>query len=607
MKKAFKKTVAFLLATAAMLSLNAYGSAFAADQNTANISSGLTQSEFDAQMFYEFMDTISNDPIYLNNILTDPEKYGVQRETPTFGNVRNSKTYQNIRKSQLEYSKFIKKFNYEDLRPDQQVVYDTLIRSIEIDKTLYAKNEYAYYQSMVKPGGIHVSLPITLAEFNFYTDKDIEVYMALLEDFSRYFTDIIVFERARAKKGFGMSKTNIEKITKECEDFLKETDDNILIKVFDDKINAFKGLSKEKRSQYKQKNRLLVEEEIFPAYTKLANSIRGLRQNAPEITSLAAFPDGKAYAAARLRDITGSDKTPKEIDKLFRDKINEINAAIDDILKNNLTVSFKYYYGLFDIKKETQKKYLENLEKSIENDFPKLGSVNYEVKQVQKNLQESSSPAFFIVPPIDSFNDNIIYTNPIYNITNLETFTTLAHEGFPGHLYQTVYFRKSSPKPIRFLLEPLGYSEGWAEYAKIQSLNYTGLEEIDIEFLKLIEEYNLLVDGVLDNGVNALGWDLDETIKHCKEIFGTNSRNKNEIQSIYQSLCARPLSSLPYSLGYMEMLSLHDEAEKALGENFKPIEFHRFILDFGPAPFEIIRESMRNWIDGQKSASKAAA
>ena len=89
-------------------------------------------------------------------------------------------------------------------------------------------------------------------------------------------------------------------------------------------------------------------------------------------------------------------------------------------------------------------------------------------------LQEYLSPAFYLTPAIDGYLDNVIYINPAEHYQGLELYTTLAHEGYPGHLYQSVYFQSLSPDPLRSILGTGGYTEGWATYVEMHS--YGSLE-----------------------------------------------------------------------------------------------------------------------------------
>ena len=58
---------------------------------------------------------------------------------------------------------------------------------------------------------------------------------------------------------------------------------------------------------------------------------------------------------------------------------------------------------------------------------------------------------------------------------DLTLFTTLAHEGYPGHLYQTIFYESTDPDPVRSIFNFGGYVEGWATYAEMCSYYLTPL------------------------------------------------------------------------------------------------------------------------------------
>ena len=109
-------------------------------------------------------------------------------------------------------------------------------------------------------------------------------------------------------------------------------------------------------------------------------------------------------------------------------------------------------------------------------DFPELGQTSYEVKYINPVLQDYLSPAFYLSPPIDETNNNVIYinANPKYDLTKI--YPTIAHEGYPGHLYQIVYFRQNCNNNLRKILNFPGYTEGWAVYT--EQLSYDMMDTL---------------------------------------------------------------------------------------------------------------------------------
>ena len=133
-------------------------------------------------------------------------------------------------------------------------------------------------------------------------------------------------------------------------------------------------------------------------------------------------------------------------------------------------------------------------------------------------MEEFLSPAFYLTPPMDTGAPNVIYINHGRQISNLELFTTLAHEGFPGHLYQTVYFGRQSPSHIRYLIDYSGYVEGWATYVESYAYSYASGNPSLTRLLWLNRSINLCLYSLLDIGIHHDGWTMAETYALLKQF-----------------------------------------------------------------------------------------
>ena len=111
---------------------------------------------------------------------------------------------------------------------------------------------------------------------------------------------------------------------------------------------------------------------------------------------------------------------------------------------------------------------------------------------------------FYLTAPLDDRNQNVIYINPKAGYKGLELYSTLAHEGYPGHLYQTVYSSDCGIQPVRSLLNFGGYVEGWATYVEMQSFSY-GCSDTDIAAIyRLNRSLNLGISSFLDILIHLL-------------------------------------------------------------------------------------------------------
>jgi len=541
-----------------------------------------------------FAEWVQADAITMNFYLAYPEAMGIDRAEPTYGKIMTPELLESERGETEEFISLLSDINYNSLRDDQKIIYDILWRALEISEILERNDDFSYYTGYIRPlNGIQVQLPILLAEFNFYTAEDIELYLQLLEDTIRYFDDIINFERERAERGFFMSQANVDSVIEQIESFLENREDNLIIVVVNDKIDEYPGLSYEQRESFKERNRELVLNNVLVAYDNLLAAMRELRGVGAAPGGLSSLPQGDEFAHATLRLRAGTDKSPKELEALIRDWRAYTLDNVRSILSFNSDVLEKYERGTTGIiEAATPEEYMNVLYETMMSNFPALNPTpNYVITQVHESLREHMAPAFFLSPAVDNFNDNVIYVNPASTDDNLTLFTALAHEGYPGHMYQMVYSRQQSFHPIRVMLSNMGYTEGWAMHVELLSYFYAGLESAEADLMSQLRLYYMLLQSHADLGVNLLGWDKDDVANLLYMDLGITDRSV--VDDFYNAVTGVPINTVIYTLGYIELYILQEDyAYAAKGGAVALLDFHRFFLDFGPAPYSIMSAAL---------------
>ena len=230
---------------------------------------------------------------------------------------------------------------------------------------------------------------------------------------------------------------------------------------------------------------------------------------------------------------------------------------------------------------------LQDLKEKISGAFPELSDTTVQVKYVPEAMEEHLSPAFYMIPAIDDYEQNVIYVNQAYMGNTLTLFTTLAHEGYPGHLYQTVYFSETNPDPVRMSFGFGGYVEGWATYAEMCSYYLAPLTKQQATLLQKNNSILLGLYSLADIGIHYEGWSLLDTIAFFSN-YGITQTVK--IEEIYDLIIGSPGNYLKYYIGYLEFLELKRDWMKEKGEDFSQKEFHKAVLSVGPAPFELVQK-----------------
>lgn len=527
-----------------------------------------------------FQQEVSSNTINLHYSLQNPEKYGITDTPITLGAFQSDST---ASLAVIEnWDAALHKFSHSSLSKENQLTYDILSYYFDLLKT---GASYSLYEEPLSPvTGIHAQLPVLLAEYQFTEKEDVQTYLALLETLPDYFSSLCNFEYQKSNAGLFMSDTTADAVIEQCNAFIAMGDENYLLSTFEERVKNMSSLSSKDVSDFVQQNKKVVTTSVLPAYENLASTITNLKGTEKNTQGLCYFPEGKDYYSYLAASGTGSSRTVEELKILIQ---NQIAADLMDsqlVLEQNS--SYTEETASINQSPDT---ILRTLKTEISNAFPNAIPVNVQVKYVPNTLEEYLSPAFYLIPAIDNYNENTIFINRAHSLDDLHLFTTLAHEGYPGHLYQTTYYAATKPDPIRTLLNFKGYVEGWATYAEMCSYYLTTLEK---PYATLLQKNSSIILGLYsaaDIGIHYDGWSFDETLTFFS-TYGIEDRET--IREIYELIIGDPANYLSYYIGYVEILELKKEAIKKQGEDFSQKEFHQRLLEIGPAPFEIIESQL---------------
>lgn len=550
------------------------------------------QLSFDRFTNELFLSEVSSSTINLHYTLSNPKNYGISQYPITFGDFSEKGLSERIHNLENTFT-FLSRVNKDDLTDKQKLTYDILSSYYT---TEMSSVPYTYYSELLSPTcGIQAQLPILLAEYTVHTEQDIKDYLALLKKLDDYYESILAFENTKSAKGLFMPDYAVDSVIDQCEEFIKEPDDSYLIQTFDEKLKAFKTLSSEQKAFYQEENRDCLYTEVIPAYQLLIKGLSVLKGTGKNELGLCYYPEGKKYYEYLVRYSTGSSRTIPELEKMTEVQIYTDLSSLLHLSKKNpsaLADAAHYDFSLSD-----PAIILEDLKNKITMDFPDPPTVSCSIKYVPPSLEKYASPAFYLTPAIDQRNQNTIYINSGNHLNKLDLYTTLAHEGYPGHLFQNIYFDTTNPDKVRSILNFGGYTEGWATYVEMLSYSYADITPAVSRLLQLNNAIMLSLYARIDMGIHYDGWKLEE-VTHFLGDFGIT--NVGAIQEIYHVIIEEPANYLQYEIGYLEFLSLKDTAKEALGSNFNLKNFHKFVLDLGPAPFSVIETYENNWIEMQQ-------
>ena len=540
-----------------------------------------TDREFDSYTRSLFVSQLSGSTLSLHYTLADPAAWDLDRQEVSLGSAVAEDPA--ALRSFLENSRsLLESFPYESLSRENQLTYDIL--HLFFDTELSAENEYILAEVLSPALGIQAQLPSLLAEYTLRSEKDVIDYLNLLRDIPSYFETIIDFEKEKADLGYFMSDATADRIIDQCSDFISSGDNNYLNAVFSENLEQVPGLDETQKENSLRLHRDAVKHYVLPAYENLISALTSLKGSGTNENGLYYLSGGRAYYTYLLKSSCGIYDSVEELQTRLANQLLADYKEIRAILEEDPSLAASLLQENSQSGR-TPEQILSSLQEQIKKDFPEISDVAYEVKYIHEDLKEHLSPAFYLTPPIDTGSPNLIYLNPDSRLRGIELYTTLAHEGFPGHLYQSQFFLSKDHPAVRHTLNMGGYVEGWATYIESYAYLY-GSENQQLGRLHWLNRaMNLCLYSLLDIGIHYYGWTCEKAAKYL-ENFGVNDRAV--CREIFQIIVEDPANYLKYYGGCLKFMDLKEEASRQ--EDFHPIDFHEKVLETGPCQFPILEK-----------------
>lgn len=561
-----------------------------------------------------FVDEMTSSTLNMHYTIASPLDFGIYDYKPVLPGYDARDTLKNQAATENIIAAL---HSLDESRLTRQDKYTRRLLMRSLDNSLQMSS-FRYYEEPLSPAsGMQSQLPILLAEYTFRTRRDVEDYLALLNQTDEYFVSLLMFEQEKAAAGLLMPASSLDKVKKQCDTILTKSDlefgEHFLQTTFQERlIPLYKSgeITDSEMMEYIMQNDRLLKTVMLPAYIALADGLFLLEDSSIPLGGLASKPQGADYYKYLLIAETGSYRPVPEVQKLLTANFSKEYEAIHSIAANDPSVIGRLSteeYAKFPFEKEGAPAMLSDLQNRMIHDFPRLPSEEHSlpmvtVKAVSENLAAYCAPAFYLTAPLDDTDNNVIYINEGKSPDGLELYTTLAHEGYPGHLYQTVYSNRSflanNENNVRQLLWYGGYQEGWALYVEFISYDYaTALlteqgrpeDALCVELEKHNRSLQLCLYSLLDIMIHYEDAPFNQVAK-VLENFGI--RDTASASAIYTYIAEEPCNYLKYYLGYLEILELQQEAKNLWGNDYTDLAFHTFFLNCGPSDFTSLHEAL---------------
>lgn len=539
-------------------------------------------SEFCTTLFREEM---KSNTMNLHFTLKDPKAAGIDSYEITLGSLSGDSPHNQARQLK-KLSEELKKYSHRSLKGKDRLTCRLLSDYISRQQNLAA---YPYYDEPLTPsGGVTSQLPVLLAEYTFRNTRDIKDYLGLLSQMDTYFLGILDYEQKKADAGLFMSDEACLKVIEGCEVFTEHPDDNFLIDTFSNRLNAMDGLTDTQKNAYLKQHSKVLSDHVIPAYSQMIKGLTMLLGRGHNNWGLCNFPEGKAYYEAVVSADTGCDDSVEDLFSQITKARREDLTFCQNLLEKNPKLASQSPKPDAALKEENAM--ISRLQKEILTDFPAPPQTDVEICHVDPALSEYLAPAFYITAPIDDISHNRIYINDAKNDTDIYYFTTLAHEGYPGHLYQTICTSSYGAPEVLSLLNYPGYTEGWATYTEMQSFYYAGLDPDLASLLQHNQAATLSLYATADIGIHYFGWEKEKNAAFWSE-YGVD--DTATVKRITDLILEEPGNYLKYYVGYLKFRQMREQLALE-NKSFSVSAFHEAILRTGPSPFSVLEETVRD-------------
>ena len=578
------------------------------------------QKTRDSRIFHRltadyFKASLADDALSLHYTLADSSDYFKENHKASLPVYSRKKQQQSILLIQ-ELLSGLRLISPEKLSDRDQYTYSLLIPWLENELT---GAKYPYYHEPLSPtSGIHTELPVLLAEYTFYNKKDVEDYLNILESIPDYLSGLAEYEREKADAGLFMTQEDAAAVVEQCDRILDpvllETGEHFLQTTFSNRLDELiteKLLDPDEKPALIAENNRLLSGVAAPAYTSLADQIFLLSGSDTFQGSICQQKGGSGYYLYLLKRNTGSSRTPQEIESLLTCQLQELYTDLQSSLQKYQTLTGAlpkndgFIFSTFPL--QTPVTILKDLQLRIKKDFPDLAEHTFcRIKSVDPEMEAYTSPAFYLVPPVDHLTENVIYINKSSTVPGLDLYTTIAHEGYPGHLYQTVYSQSyensKTSNPIRSLLYHGGFVEGWAYYAENMAFDYAAdllaennfspEDQLLVHIACLERNLQINLYCLLDLAIHCSGASIEDVHNILSRFGITDSETSADI---YHYIRLEPVTYLKYYLGYLELLDLKKKAQELWQESYTPLLFHTFLLESGPSDFDNLKLRLESY------------
>lgn len=533
-----------------------------------------------------FREYITGDISTLHQLIKDPAAFGiyyadVERTLGTYAQAEEADWYAFVE----DMLSRLNEIDRNGLSDRDQLAYDTLLQYLRFEQE--GENYYGYFEPLLPYTGIQADLPIVFWFYELRCEQDVEDYLTLMADTPRFFSELLAYEEYRAKElNIFMVEANLNKVLEDIDSTIAAGEDIFLVDTFQEALQGVPGLTQAQRTAYEQRHEALLKNQFHQAYVDLRAGLEALRPYCREAVGVASLGNDTYtdWFVFQLKQSCAEDEDPEFLaDILYEGAMKNLRLAVRAIQAGG--------QDLEQVTMGTVEENVSYLRELLDPLLSELPEVNVRYEQVPEAFREVMSPAFYLVPAFDDWQNNTIALNGPEEARNL--LSTLAHEGFDGHLYQYVYHRSQGFSLSEQLLEETAYAEAWSQYSERLLAEHIDKKyrKTDLQLDHYFQQAITCLIGYCSIRVNLYKDSFEDAYDIFQSFFTYTEEEFREL--IYEPyIIGSPFYYMPYAYGYARLMDLHDGWKAARGRSFLEKDFHSAYLSLGPSYFNLLADRL---------------
>ena len=511
-------------------------------------------------------------------------------------------------------------FKFDELDENSQLSYRLYVRSAEQQVEGDKFHEYGY--SFNQMFGVQSRIPtFMLNRHKIDNLEDAKNYIKRLEAIKPYVETVISRSRSAFEKGINPPKFVYAHVIRDANNVISglpfdETSDdiNLLLNDFKTKVDKL-DLDDETREKLYTDATTALLTSVGPAYRGMIAEMKAQEGKASTDDGVWKLPNADAYYAYRLKRMTSTDMTAKDIHDLgvadvarIQDEMREImkkvgfEGSLQDFYKF-IRTDKRFVYPNTDAGKarylSEATDWIDQMKAALPTVFNVLPKAELEVKAVEAFREKSAGKAFYNRPAPDGSRPGIYYAN-LYDMNSMPIYQMEAlayHEGIPGHHMQLSISQELTGVPkFRKYGSMTAYTEGWGLYSEFLPKEMGFYEDPYSDFGRLAMEIWRAARLVVDTGLHDKKWTREQAIEYL--VTNTPNPEADAVKAIERYI-VMPGQATAYKIGMIKIIELREEAKAKLGDKFSLADYHDVVLESGPVPLNILQERVDAWVASQ--------